>query len=948
MKQVNKNFIYNIFYQIFIYLIPLVTIPYISRVLGVTNIGIYSYASSIVSYFMLASLLGINNYGAREVARNREDREKLSKTFFSIYYLQAILTAIMLLIYFIVVLFFLKEYRFILFISSISLVSVAFDINWFFFGLEKFKITISRNIVIKLVSLVFIFLFVKSKNDLWIYTLIMSLTTLLSQLYLFLYLKKEISYQKVSIHDVFSHFRECLVLFIPVIAYSIYRIMDKTMLGAISGTYFLGLYENAEKVLNIPISFITALGTIMLPHMSKKSKEDLVEKIKYSFSLSFCFTIPMMFGILAVAPSFAIIFFGREFAESGTIMMVLVPSILASAITSVIRTNYLIPQAKDKIYVSSTILGAIINFTSNLILIPIFGVYGACIGTLLAEFSVMVYQLISVKKELPIKEIRKILLPYLIKGIIMYILLVVLSILIKNIMIKLIIQIGIAILVWIILNNQFIFQEFLGMDDDKMKERLKRFLTVENIISLLSILIGIFLLTIIDSLDIIPVGYLIGILFIYMVLDGILLFLIRRNQKVIKILGYFFLTIFMIFCLTISYYLYKTNTFLDNSFENASLTYENTYYVVVRKDSNYRDLWSMKGQNVSYYHQDLNIDKAIEKAQKNIRFTKQEYQEMRLIVEDLASKKIDFLLMSDTNYKLMLDANFNISKEDYEILWEFTISSKEDRKSVKKKESSRDFFHVYIGGVDFTKNNMDLNMILTVNPKKHKVLLTSIPRDYYIDVAGFPGKKDTLSYMGSLGITTNKKSLENLFGISIDYYLKFEAAGLVKLVDEVGGIHYCSEEEYETTHALVVSENDEGGKKLTVKKGCQDLNGIETLTVARERLAFASGDRQRQKNCQAIIIDIIEKLGTTNTITNYNSILSAISDLYETTLEKEIIRGIIKDVVRNKTSWEFKVQSVNGSDARDFVHMTDLKDYVMYPNNETVEKAKEEINSILK
>lgn len=947
MKQVNKNFIYNILYQIFIYLIPLVTVPYISRVLGVTNIGIYSYANSIVSYFMLASLLGINNYGARQVARDREEKVKLSKTFFSIYFLQVILTMVMLVLYLFLVTFFFKEHKPIFYISSLSLLSVAFDISWFFFGLEKFKITISRNIIIKLVSLLFIFFLVKSKNDLWIYTLIMSLATLFSQLYLFFYLRKEVSYQKVSIQEIFSHFRECLILFIPVVAYSIYRIMDKTMLGAISGTYQLGLYENAEKILNIPISFITALGTIMLPHMSKKSKDDFFEKIKYSFSLSFCFTIPMMFGILAVAPSFATIFFGAEFKESGTIMMVLVPSILASAITSVIRTNYLIPQAKDKIYVSSTILGAIINFITNILLIPILGIYGACIGTLLAEFSVMVYQSVSVKEEIPIKEVGKILLPFLIKGIIMYILLVVLSILIKNQVVELVIQLVVAIIIWFLLNQKFILEEFLGIGEGVMKKLEKRMMTKENILSLISILIGIFLLTAVGKLDILPVGYVMAIFFIYAVFDGVFLFLIRREQKLIKVVGYLLVTLLMVVSLTICYYLNQTTTFLNQSFQNASLQYENTYYVVVRKDSSYQKIEDITGKTLSYYKEDVNVDKALQKVRKQVVIMENEYQQMSAIVEDLSKNNIDVLFISDTNYKLMFDVNFQISKDDYKILKKITIQNKEEAPSKTKKDYDKPF-HIYIGGVDFTKNNMDLNMILTVNPKSHKVLLTSIPRDYYIEVAGKEGKKDTLSYMGSFGMTTNQKSLEKLFDISIDYYVKFEATGLVKVVDEVGGITYCSEEEYETTHALVIGENDENGEKLTVRKGCQELNGIEALTVARERLAFASGDRQRQKNCQAIMIDIIEKLASANTVTNYNSILNAISDLYETTLEKERITRILKDAFLNKNSWDFKVQSVNGKDARDFVHMTDLKDYVMVPSDETVEKAKEEMNLTVK
>lgn len=349
MKKENKNFLYNVVYQVFIFIIPLLTTPYISRILGVDNIGIYSYTYSIVYYFMLVALLGINNYGARNIAKVSDNKEELSKTFFSIYYLQLFLTIIMSVIYFIVFNCFMDNYKNIFFIQYIYLLSVAFDINWFFFGLEKFKITISRNIIIKVLSMILIFVFVKDKNQLPIYTLIMSLSTLVSQMFLWIYIFKYINFTKVSIKDIMKNFKPCLILFIPVIAYSIYNVMDKTMIGSISNTTELGNYESAEKITNIPISFITALGTVMIPHMSKLKEKDIKEKIMESFELCFCFIIPMCIGLLGVSNNFSSIFFGDEFTKTGTIIKLLIPSVLLTAITNTIRTNYLIPMEKDKI-----------------------------------------------------------------------------------------------------------------------------------------------------------------------------------------------------------------------------------------------------------------------------------------------------------------------------------------------------------------------------------------------------------------------------------------------------------------------------------------------------------------------------------------------------------------------------------------------------------------------
>ena len=465
MKQVNKNFIYNIVYQIFIYIIPLISVPYVSRVLGVNNIGIYSYTYSIVYYFMLAAMIGINNYGSRKIAKCKENIEARSFNFFSIYLLQLMLSVLMIILYSGFIFIWAKEYKTIMFIQIIYLISVIFDINWFYFGIEKFKITISRNVIIKLLSLICIFIFVKNDSDLWKYTVIMNISTLISQIYLWIYLKRYVKFVKVTIKDIVGHFKKCLILFIPVIAYSVYRVMDKTMIGAIAGTTELGYYENAEKIISIPVSFITALGTVMLPYMSKNdnnTKEEFNRKLNSSFELCFCFIIPMFFGLLAVAKKFSNVFFGVEFYKSGIIIQILSITILFSSIANVIRTNYLIPKEKDNIYVISTIIGAVLNLIFNIILIPRLEAYGACIGTIIAECSVMIYQLLSVKNEIEIMKMLKMLKKYFIKGLIMFAIILCLGKIINNEFASLITQVIIAVSIYFSLNYKYIIYDFLG------------------------------------------------------------------------------------------------------------------------------------------------------------------------------------------------------------------------------------------------------------------------------------------------------------------------------------------------------------------------------------------------------------------------------------------------------------------------------------------------------
>lgn len=463
MKSTNKNFLYNLVYQIFIFIIPLFTIPYVSRVLGANNIGIYAYTYSIISYFMLAAMLGINNYGSREIAKAGENIKLRSQKFFSIYFLQLICTVIMCILF--ILFYFIIEYdnKKILLIQFIYLISCAFDINWYFFGVEKFKITISRNIIIKIISLILIVILVKLNNDLWKYTLILSLSTLISQLYLWLFIRKEVKYEKVSVKEIFSHLKKCLILFIPVIAYSVYRIMDKTMIGYFSNTFQLGNYENAEKIITIPISFITALGTVMLPHMAKTDDYSFSKKITDSFKLCFFMLFPILVCLLVIADDFSTVFFGNEFIYSANLIKILIITVLFSGVTNVVRTNYLIPKSKDRVYVISTIYGALVNFVLNIIFIKKYGAYGACIGTIAAEMIVMLYQIEKTRSNIEYYNNIKSVIPFLVKSVIMGIIIYLVNYFnISNILIKVSIQVLLGVIIYFSLNKNYIINDFFG------------------------------------------------------------------------------------------------------------------------------------------------------------------------------------------------------------------------------------------------------------------------------------------------------------------------------------------------------------------------------------------------------------------------------------------------------------------------------------------------------
>ncbi len=466
MKRLRTNIIYNVVYQILILIIPLISMPYVSRKLGAEGIGIYSYTYSIAYYFMIIAMLGLNNYGNRTIAKIRDDKEKLSKEFFSIYTFQLITAITMVICYFLYVYIFDNQYKTIAYIQIMYVISSVFDINWFFFGIEKFKLTITRNTVIKILSLILIFIFVKTPNDIGIYTFILAGSTLFSNIVMFTFLRKYIKYQKVSKKDILKHVKPCVALFLPVIATSIYNIMDKIMLGILSNVSEVGYYENAEKITKVPISIITALGTVMLPRVSNMVSNNQDDKIKMLLEKSIQFIMfmafPMAFGIIAISRNFSVMFFGYEFQKTGILIQLLSSTIIFLAWGNVIRTQYLIPKERDKEYIISAFLGAIVNFILNCIFIPQYASIGACIGTIATEFIVALYQTFIVKKELPLKKYIKKVILFLLKSIIMFVVVVLVGkIISNNVWLKIGLQVLAGAMIYVLINTKYIYQELL-------------------------------------------------------------------------------------------------------------------------------------------------------------------------------------------------------------------------------------------------------------------------------------------------------------------------------------------------------------------------------------------------------------------------------------------------------------------------------------------------------
>ena len=295
-KSIKKNYIYNLIYQVLILILPLVTTPYLSRVLGAENIGIYSFTLSISTYFILFGSLGIALYAQREIAYFQDDKTKRSKIFFEILVLRFITLGIALLTFYLT--FCIKgEYKVYYRILILELLANTIDISWFFQGLEEFKKTVSRNIVVKVISVICIFIFIKNENNLLQYFIIYVLSILIGNITLWFYLPKFVN--KVSFRDIkpLKHLKATLSLFIPQIAMQIYTVLDRTMIGTIVlNKKEVGYYEQAQKIIKLLLTIATSLGTVMIPRMANTYANGDEVKLKDYIFKSFRFVFFMVFS----------------------------------------------------------------------------------------------------------------------------------------------------------------------------------------------------------------------------------------------------------------------------------------------------------------------------------------------------------------------------------------------------------------------------------------------------------------------------------------------------------------------------------------------------------------------------------------------------------------------------------------------------------------------------
>ncbi len=420
-----RNLIYQLAYQVVILLSPLIVTPYLSRVLGPTELGKYSYAFSVAYYFVLVGTLGITTHGSRQIAAVKDEPDRLNAMFSNLFWLHGLSALVVTIVYLVCVGTVFKADKLLAYIMALYVGSTVFDVKWLFYGLENFKTTVLRNVIIKAISVAAIFIFVRNRSDTAIYTFIMAgIMYFASEVSLFILFPRQVKLLKPDWKAIAKEVAPLLIMFIPTAATLICRHIDKVMLGMMSTLEQVGLYENTDKVYLMLVTVITTVGDVMLPRMTNLfangDKKMANKLLTYSLSICIITACAFMFGISAISPEFVPLFFGEEFMGCIKLLMFISPTILMLAWSATVRKQYLVPRYRNRVFVISMIIGTVVNIIANAVLIPKFDALGAVYGTLIAEFVIVVVQVIMTFREIQYGYFLKQTIAFCLMGVIMF------------------------------------------------------------------------------------------------------------------------------------------------------------------------------------------------------------------------------------------------------------------------------------------------------------------------------------------------------------------------------------------------------------------------------------------------------------------------------------------------------------------------------------------------
>ncbi len=420
---IKKNFAFNSAYQILNVLVPLVTTPYLSRTIGSVGNGLFTYTQSVANYFVLFAVLGISNYGVREIASCGPNRQQRSVTFWNIFGMNLVTGSLVAAVYVLYCLTLGSDNLLLSLIWALWVIGSVVDVTWLLNGCQEFKIPMIRNFCTRLGGMAFIFLFVHTEADTWAYVTAIAAPFFVNALLVWPFVKNYVDPVRPTWHQMVKHLKPNLLLFIPVIATSLYTLMDKVMLGLMAGMDQTGLYDYSEKISKMPMAIITALGAVVLPKMTEVIASGHTDEAKGLVRTTMWFMEACAFaltcGIIAVAPEFVPVFFGPGYEPCVALMSVLSLIIPFVCATNVMGIQYLVPSHRDRGFTASVLTGAVVDLILNALAIPRFGAMGAALATVMTEFTVLLVQAWLVKGELELAAYFRGTLPFMGIGIVM-------------------------------------------------------------------------------------------------------------------------------------------------------------------------------------------------------------------------------------------------------------------------------------------------------------------------------------------------------------------------------------------------------------------------------------------------------------------------------------------------------------------------------------------------
>jgi len=394
-KSIKLNYVFNLLLNISKVLFPLITAPYVSRILEPDGIGLANFAGTYASYFAMFASLGVANYGIREIAKRKNDISDCSNFVSQIFSIEIITTAIVTVIYLATLLFLdqFNENILLFIISGIGLYLTPFSVEWFFSGREEFAFITFRSLVIKIIFIILLFIVVHTKDDLIKYVILGALSSVANQVWNFIKLYRSGVRIRFTQSGLRIHLKPILLLFASSIAISIYTSLDTLMLGLLNNYTEVGYYTQAMRLVHLLLPVATSLSIVAMPRVSSYIKEgkleDINELMNKSASLVSFLAFPLSLGIISIAPEFVPAFFGQAFYGSILPMQIGSLIIIAIGLNNLNGVQILIGLGKDKLFLYSVCSGAITNFILNMVLMQKYGAVGAAISTVTAEFLIL-------------------------------------------------------------------------------------------------------------------------------------------------------------------------------------------------------------------------------------------------------------------------------------------------------------------------------------------------------------------------------------------------------------------------------------------------------------------------------------------------------------------------------------------------------------------------------